>query len=254
MDNTVFAGPYGDQIPKYASNGAKFIYANFGANQSENPQSYASNIVSVVEANPQISMVGLMNEPNCQCGGNGGYWNPQIYATFLNDTYYAMKQAGLKQPLCAFETSGDVSSQAQSWIKQVINDGGAGHYDAVCVHSYPLQNYFSFSQAVSAISSNLDSLHSLVGTNVPIYITETNVGGGNGNYVYGNVAGDTKTLISMYLTKPYIKGVFYYSLSGSEGLGLFTANRQPTILATTYSGFFVSCGNLCATATSSTVT
>jgi hypothetical protein len=251
IDNSIFSGPNGDQISKYVSNGARFIYANFEASTTDNPQTYANGIVATVQANPQISMVGLVNEPNCLCGSNGGYWTPRLYSNFLNAAYNALKQAGLKQPLCAFETSGDVGPQALSWIQQVIADGGAGHYDAVCVHVYPLQTYTTFSQAVNAISSNLDSLHTLVGTNVPIYITETNVSGGNLTYVYGNLSENTKTLISMFLTKPYIKGVFYYDLTGSQGLSLFTGNLRPTILATTYSSVLTSCDASCSYSTTS---
>lgn len=226
MDRDLFTGSAGDQLPKYVSNGAKVIYLTYGGSQTDNPTAWAQGLVSLVQANPQITYIGLMNEPNL----NG--WSPQQYVVFLQAAYKALKGAGIHQPLCAFETSGDGDSADQTWIQQAINDGGRGYYDMACIHVYVPQTYSTFSSEVSIISSNLDQVHSIVGTTM--MITETSITGGTGNYVGNNPAGDMQTLYTMYESKSYMHGAWWYPLLGST-YSLFKSSYSPTALGIEYS-------------------
>jgi hypothetical protein len=214
------------QIPKYVSSGAKFIYVTYGESPTDNPQTDAQNLVSFLKANPQVNLVGLANEPNI----NG--WTPAQYAPFLVAAYNAIKAAGLTQHLCAFEVAGSGGSGPQSWIQQVINDGGAGHYDMACIHIYPPQG------DQSSISSNLDAIHSIVGT--LMMITESNIA--NCPYVPNvpNPAQAMKNLFSIYESKSYIRGVFWYDLADSNACGLFNNSYSPNPQAQTYLGIISS--------------
>jgi hypothetical protein len=215
------SGTASSQLSKYTSNGAKYIYVNFGESPTDNPQTDAQNLVAFLKAYPQVNAVGLANEPNI----NG--WTPQQYAPFLIAAYNAIKSAGLPQKLCAFEASGSGGSGPQSWIQGVLSAGGQGHYDMACIHIYPPKG------DQSSISSNLDAVHSIVGTSM--MITESNIA--NCPYVPNvpNPAQAMESLLSIYESKSYIKGVFWYDLVDSGPCGLFASTTfTPNQQAKTY--------------------
>jgi hypothetical protein len=240
---TAFRIPYDllGQFPMYVKSGTTFIYSNYNSGT-------VAGLVSFLQSNPQVNMVGLTNEPN-GCSSGQACQTPQQYATMLVADYNALKQAGINTPLCAFEVAGSANSNDQNYVQQVINDGGAGHYDYACIHIYPPQG------DQSQISSNLDAMEKIVG--VPIYITEANIA--NCPYVPNvpNPAQAMQSLISIFESKPYIKGVFWYDLSDSNACGLFSPGPSYSITSpegTTYVSLISSYSTQTTTSTESTTT
>jgi hypothetical protein len=214
------------QFITYVKSGTTFIYSNYNSGS-------ASGLVSFLKSNPEVNMVGLTNEPN-GCGSGQACQTPQQYATMLVADYNALKQAGINTPLCAFEVAGSANSNNQNYVQQVINDGGAGHYDYACIHIYPPQG------DQSSISSNLDQMEQIV--KVPIYITEANIA--NCPYVPNvpNPSQAMKSLISIFESKSYVKGVFWYDLVDSNACGLFSPGPSYSITSegVTYGGIISS--------------
>jgi hypothetical protein len=199
-----------NQFPNYVSAGVKMIYVSFSpSSTSQSPNTFASDVVSFLKANPQVTYISVApNEPDL----NG--WTPAQYVPFLQAAYNSIKAARLSVIISGFEVSSDTGS-GYSFVQTALSDGARGYFDVVGVHDYPGSSITNLAQ----FSKDLDNFHNLV--NAPLVVSETNILGGGGTYFGSNPQTDTANLIATFEGKSYVQGILWYDAADNTSVWKF---------------------------------
>lgn len=208
-------------------------------------------VAKAVEEFPNIRIWEIYNEPQLSSFYSGFYnGSPYNYYLMLKSSYKIIKAHDPNDTvLCLggdnlYEGGGTPNEQDYEWAQQLWSYGASNYCDAISLHAYsnmlpmsaePEGSAYTVSQIFNQSIAQYENL-----TGKPVWITEVGIPSNNGTVEAGilnnslqNQATFLNQSFSLFLSKPYVKAVFWFHLVGTVNptyhfdYGLFSQNMTP---------------------------
>jgi hypothetical protein len=235
-----------ENIKNLSNNGASFIgildYETLGlstpciTNCNWTLQDWNKTVANVVRDYPEIHMWEIWNEPQLPIF-QSGFQNGSTYNYYLmvKSAYNIIKSYNSSDLIICF--GGDNVYNGQSfatmndsnyrWAYSAWSYGLSNYCNVISLHVYTADTFllnqtpYNSNQKISKIISDQLNMYENL-TKKPIFITETGIPSNNGtgipDYVLNDSLAKQKIFLnqtfSLYLSKPYIKGIIWFNLIG----------------------------------------
>ncbi|MCL5433503.1 MAG: cellulase family glycosylhydrolase [Candidatus Marsarchaeota archaeon] len=238
-------------IKNFTKDDARFIgiidYETLNISTSCNPiisncnwtlDDWNSIVYNTIRAYPEIHIWEIWNEPQLavfQSGFQNG--SPYNYYLMAKSAYNIIKAYNSSDSVLCF--GGDNVYDGQSiasindpdfrWASSAWQYGLSKYCDAISLHVYTNDKYllnqsipYSNSSLGFIINNQINLYENLTGK--PIFITETGIPSNNGTGIPSYILNDSlkkqaiflNQSFSLYLSKPFIKGIIWFNLIGYE--------------------------------------
>lgn len=235
IQNVTYAGGHYIGILDYITVGAEA--SPYGCLSSCNWTlgDWDASVENAVGSYPEIHIWEIWNEPQFK-EWQSGFLNGSTYNYFLmlKSAYQIIKAHDPSDiVLCLggdnIYTGGTTASYADyQWAQQVWSYGASSYCDAISLHAYTSFTFLmtdtprGANQTIgSMFNETLSAYENLTGK--PIWITEVGIPSNNGtgtpinlNDSMNKQAAFLNQTYSMFLSKPYVKGIFWFNLLGYE--------------------------------------
>ncbi|MGC8572070.1 MAG: cellulase family glycosylhydrolase [Candidatus Micrarchaeia archaeon] len=237
-------------INNFTKEGANFIgiidYTSLNLSSPCNPSinncnwtlnDWNSTVYKIIRAYPEIHIWEIWNEPQLpifQSGFQNG--RPFNYYIMVESAYNIIKAYNKSDLVLCFggdnvydgQRSASIKDPDYEWASAAWQYGLSKYCDAISLHVYTDDKYL-LNQSVSSnltlrsiISNQIDLYEKL--TDKPIFITETGIPSNNGTGIPSYILNDSlnkqavflNQSFSLYLSKPFIKGIIWFNLVGYE--------------------------------------
>ncbi len=223
-------------------------------------EDWANVVSNAIAAYPYISIWEIWNEPQISMFDSGLLDNgsPYGYYEIAKTAYQIIKRHNPNATVICFGGDSLVGTDAAYaadyfiWAKYAWSYGLSNYCDAISLHAYSVPYLLNYSTQNGSIESQysywISKYENL--TNKPIWITETGMpSSSNESYAsIFNLSAEkqyayAKQALAFFLSKPYVKAVFWFSLYGTANppydldYGLLYSNMTPKPALYAYAAF-----------------
>ncbi|MGC8688155.1 MAG: glycosyl hydrolase [Candidatus Micrarchaeia archaeon] len=199
-------------------------------------QDWDNAVANAVKEYPEIHIWEIWNEPQLPIF-QSGFQNGSTYNYYLmvRSAYNIIKSYNSSDLILCFggdnvyngQPTATANDSNYKWAYSAWSYGLSNYCDAISLHVYTADTfllnqtaYKSNLQIGKIISDQLNMYENL--TKKPIFITETGISSNNGTGIPDYIFDDSLTkqklflnqVFSLYLSKPYIKGIIWFNLIG----------------------------------------